>query len=242
MNTLEIVHPEGWADYELIDSGDGEKLERFGAYIMIRPDPRIIWTKTNPSAWNHADATYIRSSQTEGHWEIKNQPPENWHITFRTLVFSLKPTEFKHTGIFPEQAVNWDWMQEVISGQKIKNPDKEIKLLNLFAYTLIAQKGQLIGRMKILSRQVLRENLSVGLLRMRLNSSLVKENAAIHTMESSWTRHDSDTEAKVKSGNWKRICRNSCRHAKPFSLTIRHFSFSMPILPTFPGLLSETHS
>jgi 23S rRNA (cytosine1962-C5)-methyltransferase len=135
MNTLEIVHPEGWVDYELIDSGDGEKLERFGEYVMIRPDPRIIWTKTNPSVWNHADATYIRSSQTEGHWEIKNQPPTNWHVSYHDLFFTLKPTEFKHTGVFPEQAVNWDWIQEVISGQKIKNPEKEIKILNLFAYT-----------------------------------------------------------------------------------------------------------
>lgn len=135
MNTLEILHPEGWTDYELIDSGDGEKLERFGTYIMIRPDPRIIWNKLHTIEWERADATYIRSSQTEGHWEIRKQPPANWHISYRDLTFTLKPTEFKHTGIFPEQAVNWDWLQEIIKKQKILHPEKEIKILNLFAYT-----------------------------------------------------------------------------------------------------------
>jgi 23S rRNA (cytosine1962-C5)-methyltransferase len=135
MNMLEFLHPDGWTEYELIDSGDGEKLERFGTYVMIRPDPRIIWKKTNPSLWNESNASYIRSSQTEGHWIIKDQPPAHWHITYRNFVFTLKPTEFKHTGVFPEQAVNWDWISDVIEKQKNLHPEKEIKILNLFAYT-----------------------------------------------------------------------------------------------------------
>jgi 23S rRNA (cytosine1962-C5)-methyltransferase len=135
MDKLEILTPERWIDYELIDSGDGEKLERFGTYTMIRPDPRIIWNKTNPSRWETVDASYIRSSQTEGHWVIKNQPPEHWHITYGNLVFTLKPTEFKHTGVFPEQAVNWDWIRKIIGEQKIKDTTGDVKILNLFAYT-----------------------------------------------------------------------------------------------------------
>jgi 23S rRNA (cytosine1962-C5)-methyltransferase len=135
MRILEILNPLGWTDYELIDSGNGEKLERFGSYMMIRPDPRIIWNKTDASLWEKADASYIRSSQTEGHWIIRNQPPANWRISYKNLVFTLKPTEFKHTGVFPEQAVNWDWIQEVVGARKAKEDTKEIKILNLFAYT-----------------------------------------------------------------------------------------------------------
>lgn len=133
MPTIKIEYPTNWLDYELIDSGDGEKLERFGQYTLIRPDPRIIWSKINPSLWENADAVFVRTSTTEGHWNIKRQPPSNWQIKYLKLIFTLRPTEFKHTGVFPEQAVNWDWIEKVIGDSLLVN--RHLKVLNLFAYT-----------------------------------------------------------------------------------------------------------
>ncbi len=107
-----------WNDYELLDTGDGEKLERWGTYVMARPDPRIIWPKGNPTLWQKADAVF-----TGENWQFKNPPPQSWVISYKRLKFKLQPTNFKHTGVFPEQAVNWDWLP------------KAGKVLNLFAYT-----------------------------------------------------------------------------------------------------------
>ena len=124
-----ILTPSDWTDYELIDSGEGAKLERFGTYIISRPDPRAIWNPCAPkSTWEGANATYVRSTKDDGHWNIKTPPPDDWKIRYHDLVFTLKPTSFKHVGVFPEQAVNWEWMERVIGG-------KPIKVLNLFAYT-----------------------------------------------------------------------------------------------------------
>jgi 23S rRNA (cytosine1962-C5)-methyltransferase len=128
MQTLSIEYPTDWTDYELIDSGDGEKLERFASYTMTRPDPRALWQKSEPALWKETDATYVRSDNKSGQWNIKTQPPNPWHISYKHLTFTLKPTEFKHVGVFPEQAVNWNWLQSIISG-------KPLKILNLFAYT-----------------------------------------------------------------------------------------------------------
>lgn len=119
-----------WHDYYIIDTSDGEKLEKWGKYTLIRPDPQIIWKtpRENP-AWFRADGHYIRSNSGGGHWE-DSRLPQAWHIGYRNLRFALKPMGFKHTGLFPEQAVNWDFMSE-----KIRSAGRPVKVLNLFAYT-----------------------------------------------------------------------------------------------------------
>lgn len=121
---------DGWKEYELLDTSDGERLERWGKVILVRPDPQIIWKNTavHP-AWHKADGVYRRSSSGGGGW-TKNKMPEQWHISYRNLTFMLKPMGFKHTGLFPEQAVNWDWMSDLI-----RRANRPIKVLNLFAYT-----------------------------------------------------------------------------------------------------------
>jgi len=125
-----------YEDYDLLDMASGEKLERWGKYILIRPDPQIIWSKkTNRELWNKADARYIRSSSGGGHWEIKTKLPDAWQVKFGKLVYNIKPMGFKHTGLFPEQEVNWTYMREKISEALKANPKREIKVLNLFAYT-----------------------------------------------------------------------------------------------------------
>lgn len=123
-----------WKDYELLDMAKGQKLEKWGKYILIRPDPQIVWDKkANPKLWEKADAKYIRSNTGGGHWEKYSKIDENWSIKYKNLVFNLKPMGFKHTGLFPEQAVNWDYIISKISQRTKKN--QEVKVLNLFAYT-----------------------------------------------------------------------------------------------------------
>lgn len=120
-----------WQDYEIIDMANGEKLERWKNVKLVRPDPQIIWKeKTFPEKWKTADAIYKRSSKGGGGWEYKNRLPESWQIKYKELIFNIKPMGFKHTGLFPEQAVNWDWMIN-----KIKDAKRRVKVLNLFAYT-----------------------------------------------------------------------------------------------------------
>ena len=121
-----------WQDYEILDMANGEKLERWGNIYLIRPDPQIIWKeKTFPEKWKMANARYNRSNTGGGAWDYKNKLPNSWTVTYKNLTFNIKPMGFKHTGLFPEQAVNWDWMID-----KIKNSGrKEVKVLNLFAYT-----------------------------------------------------------------------------------------------------------
>ncbi len=122
---------KSWKDYEIIDMANGEKLERWGNIYLVRPDPQIIWkTKEKPEEWKKQYARYVRSKTGGGCWEYKRELPKAWQIKYKDLTFNIKPMGFKHTGIFPEQAVNWDWMMD-----KIKNAKREIKVLNLFAYT-----------------------------------------------------------------------------------------------------------
>ena len=124
-------YSKDWIDYELLDMADGQKLERWGKYILIRPDPQIVWKdKTSPKLWKQAHARYIRSNTGGGHWEKLRAMDDSWNIKYKNLTFNLKPMGFKHTGLFPEQSVNWDYMIEKISKQK-----RNIKVLNLFAYT-----------------------------------------------------------------------------------------------------------
>ena len=120
-----------WKDYEILDMADGEKLERWGNIILVRPDPQIIWKeKTFPNKWKKINARYNRSKTGGGSWEYTSNLPKAWQIKYNDLVFNIKPMGFKHTGLFPEQAVNWDWMIN-----KIQNEKREVKVLNLFAYT-----------------------------------------------------------------------------------------------------------
>ncbi len=120
-----------WKDYELLDCSSGERLERWGNVTLIRPDPQVIWkTPKKHPAWRRADAVYHRSSSGGGNWEIKNKIPSFWSIGYGDLNFNVKTMGFKHTGIFPEQAVNWDYTAKLI-----KNAGRPVKVLNLFAYT-----------------------------------------------------------------------------------------------------------
>lgn len=122
---------DNWKDYRLIDASGGQRLERWGDITLVRPDPQIIWENPLPSGlWNKADAVYHRSNKGGGKWEYKRKLPDSWNITYNGLTFKVKPTGFKHTGLFPEQAVNWD----LCSGL-IKSADRQINVLNMFAYT-----------------------------------------------------------------------------------------------------------
>lgn len=120
-----------WNDYTCIASGDGEKLEKWGNYILRRPDPQIIWPKTDKNLWDNWDGFYHRSNKGGGYWEFKKKLPDSWTIKYKNLKFKVSPTNFKHTGIFPEQATNWDFV-----ANQIKNSGrKDFRVLNLFAYT-----------------------------------------------------------------------------------------------------------
>ena len=126
---------DGWKDYEVIDTSSGEKLERWGDYILLRPDPQVIWnTKREHPLYKKLNGHYHRSTKGGGEWEFFDLPTE-WSINYKDLTFNLKPFSFKQTGLFPEQATNWDWFSSIIKREKGKNPEREIKVLNLFAYT-----------------------------------------------------------------------------------------------------------
>ena len=121
---------DGWKDYELLDCGSGEKLERWDKQILVRPDPQAIWESERKNrGWKNAQGRYYRSQSGGGHWD-KEKLPEQWQVRYRDLTFRVKPMNFKHTGLFPEQAVNWDFARE-----KIQNAGRPIRVLNLFAYT-----------------------------------------------------------------------------------------------------------
>ncbi|KKS90039.1 MAG: hypothetical protein UV63_C0007G0022 [Microgenomates group bacterium GW2011_GWC1_43_11] len=156
MNTIRIEYPEHLPDYELVDSGNGEKLEKFSGYTIIRPDPRALWQKSQKNeVWSRANAKFERTGSEGGLWNIAAPPPQPWYFRYKKCAFLLKPTDFKHVGVFPEQAVNWDWMTTQInrchpsppaggegSQPTIKTPRdsgstgrNDIHILNLFAYT-----------------------------------------------------------------------------------------------------------
>jgi 23S rRNA (cytosine1962-C5)-methyltransferase len=121
----------GWKDYELIDAGDGERLERWGRFVLRRPDPQALWPKmAGPKVWKEVHGHYHRSNTGGGNWEFLAEIPEQWTIRYQALTFNLRLMGFKHTGLFPEQAVNWEWLMELI--RKRREP---VRVLNLFAYT-----------------------------------------------------------------------------------------------------------
>ena len=120
---------DAWQDYEVLDTGDGMKLERWGDVILSRPDPQVIWPKARPQSWLQADGEYTRSAEGGGQWTFHRKLPARWQIAYRDLSFFVRPTGFKHTGLFPEQAANWDWMRSLVQGRP------GARVLNLFAYT-----------------------------------------------------------------------------------------------------------
>ncbi|MCR5808258.1 MAG: class I SAM-dependent methyltransferase [Clostridiales bacterium] len=122
-----------WKDYEIIDAGGGDKLERWADVVLLRPDPQAVWPMADTRY--PADARYVRSNTGGGYWEYKKQLPESWRVRYRDLTFIVRPTGFKHTGLFPEQAVNWDYMRSVVRRFKAAHPGEPFRVLNLFAYT-----------------------------------------------------------------------------------------------------------
>lgn len=130
MHSLQILSPDSWTSYELIDTGNGEKLESFAGYRIIRPDPRILWNKQKPDEWNTYGARFIRDGQQTARWDIQTPVPDPWILPYGDMTFLLKPTDFKHVGLFPEQASNWGWLRRQCTGQS-----RPLSVLNLFGYT-----------------------------------------------------------------------------------------------------------
>ncbi|MBO5338856.1 MAG: class I SAM-dependent methyltransferase [Clostridia bacterium] len=182
-----------WKDYELLDTSDGERLERWGKYILIRPDPQVIWKgKREHKLWNKADGIYRRSKSGGGAW-IKNDVPEKWTINYGDMTFNLKPMGFKHTGLFPEQAANWDWFSELIRNRKSEG--KEVKVLNLFAYT----GGATVAAAKA-GASVVHVDASKGMVQC------AKENMASSGLENAPVRYIVDdcrkfVEREIRRGN-----------------------------------------
>ena len=181
---------ENWKDYELLDASDGERLERWGKYILVRPDPQIIWKGVaKHPLWKKADGVYRRSSNGGGGW-IKQNTPEFWDITYGSLKFRLKPMGFKHTGLFPKQAANWDWFSSLI-----KRAGRPIKVLNLFAYT-----GGATIAAAAAGAQVVHVDASKGMVAM------AKENAALSGLADAPIRYIVDdckkfVEREIRRGN-----------------------------------------
>lgn len=179
-----------WKEYEILDTSNGEKLERWGKYLLVRPDPQVIWNtpKTSPE-WKKKNGHYHRSSKGGGEWEFFNLPDE-WLLHYNDLTFHLKPFRFKHTGLFPEQAVNWDWCK-----QQITKADRPLKILNLFAYT----GGATISAAKV-GAHVTHVDASKGMV------GWAKENALSSNVESTSIRFIVDdcikfVEREIRRGN-----------------------------------------
>ncbi len=183
-----------WNDYEVLDTSDGEKLERWGKYRLIRPDPQVIWNTEKDAGWKNCDAHYHRSAKGGGEWEFFHLP-QTWEIEYRDLKFRLQPFSFKHTGLFPEQAVNWDWFSKLIMNAKIQNPEKPVRVLNLFAYT----GGATIAAAKA-GAEVVHVDASKGMV------TWAKENAALSGLQDAPIRYIVDdckkfVERELRRGN-----------------------------------------
>ncbi len=181
---------DDWKEYELIDAEGGERLERWGKYILVRPDPQIIWKgERKNKLWKNADGIYRRSSGGGGGW-VKSKMPEQWTLDYGELKFRIKPMGFKHTGLFPEQAANWDWFSGLI-----KNAQRPVKVLNLFAYT----GGATMAAAKA-GAQVVHVDASKGMVAM------AKENAALCGLSDAPVRYIVDdckkfVEREIRRGN-----------------------------------------
>lgn len=122
-----------WREYELLDAGSGLKMERWGEVVLVRPDPQVLWPKRGGGEWKDWDGFYHRSETGGGRWEFRRQLPDSWNLRYDAFTFRIRPTDFKHTGLFPEQAVNWDWCAQKI--QAARADRREVSVLNLFGYT-----------------------------------------------------------------------------------------------------------
>ena len=170
-----LLISDKWKDYEIIATRDGEKLERWGDYVLRRPDPQILWkSDIDDKAFNTYDAIYHRSNKGGGSWEFKTKLPESWAVKYKNLTFNVKPTGFKHTGIFPEQAVNWDYAKD-----KIENANRDVRVLNLFAYTGCAT----CNASKAGAKEVVHVDASKGM------TSIAKENAKLSGIENNFIRY-----------------------------------------------------
>jgi len=125
----DVFLADRWRDFEVLDTGGGEKLERWGSYVLQRPDPQVIWPRADEALWEGAQAVYVRSERGGGEWRYAAQLPTRWELSYGPLRFYVRPTGFKHTGLFPDQAANWDWMRSLIGRRR------GARVLNLFAYT-----------------------------------------------------------------------------------------------------------
>ena len=200
-----------WKDYEVIDCSKGEKLERWGDYLLVRPDPQVIWdTPKNHKGWKKMNGHYHRSSKGGGEWEFFHLPKQ-WSIGYNGLTFNLKPFSFKHTGLFPEQAANWDWF-----GARIRGAGRPVKVLNLFAYTggatlaaakaganvthVDASKGMVAWAKENAQSSGMSEAPIRWIVDDCVNLWSGKSAGVIATMRSSWTRPPMGGVQKGKSG------------------------------------------
>jgi 23S rRNA (cytosine1962-C5)-methyltransferase len=131
--TQQLLLADRWQDYQLLDTGGGMKLERWGDATLVRPDPQILWPRAEDAAWKKWDGWYHRSETGGGRWEFRRTLPDSWHLRYGDLTLKIRPTDFKHTGLFPEQAVNWDWCTQKIRAARAAG--REVSVLNLFGYT-----------------------------------------------------------------------------------------------------------
>ena len=209
---------DSWKDYEVLDTSAGEKLERWGKYILVRPDPQVIWnTPKDDPLWRKYDARYARSNTGGGKWQ-NLRLPEQWQVRYKELTFQVKPMNFKHTGVFPEQAANWDFMMETI-----RNAGRPVRVLNLFAYTggatiacaaagasvchVDAAKGMVAlgkGKRKGLRAGGQAHPLDRGRLRQVCRARDPPRHDAM--TQSSWTRRATGAARPARSGSWRRTC------------------------------------
>ena len=202
---------DNWKDYEVLDTRCGEKLERWGKYLLIRPDPQVIWqTEAAHEGWRHPNGHYHRSSKGGGNWEFFDLP-ETWQISYGDLRFNLKPFSFKHTGLFPEQAANWDWF-----GKLIREAGRPIRVLNLFAYTggatcaalaagasvthVDASKGMVTWARENAESSGLADRPVRWLVDDCTKFVLRRSAGAIHMMPLSWIRHHTGGAPRVRFG------------------------------------------
>ena len=178
-----------WKDYECIDAGNGEKLERWKDVILRRPDPWALWTHENSNIWNNYHALYHRNDKGGGYWENIKKFPEFWTVNYKGLTFKVSPTGFKHTGLFPEQAANWDFIID-----KIKNSNRKIKVLNLFAYT----GGATMAASYAGAIEVVHVDASSGM------NDWAKENAKLCHLENNRIRYICDDVLKFVEREYRR--------------------------------------
>ena len=180
-----------WKDYECISAGNGEKLERWGSIVLRRPEPLAMWPVKMDNDWKNVSGTYFRAKDGGGNWVFNEKLPEYWTISYKDLTFKVSPTNFKHTGLFPEQATNWDFMMD-----KIKKANRPIKVLNLFAYT----GGATIACSKAGAECVVHVDASKGMV------AWAKENAKLSGIENNYIRYIVDdclkfVEREIRRGN-----------------------------------------